>query len=303
MDNQQPNPEEGRVQRLSRKRVLSNNITWETPQIKNKIYIYKLVSSENINIPRYIGISDNPIRRLSHHTSISKLYKNNYKNNWINLEQKNGNEIIMIVFDTANTVEEALIKEEYYITKYNNLTNYILKPTLPNYKKCYLYNIYEEKTYFFTSLQQASKYLNITISGLYRNLINSKWLFSYENNFKEIIKRRASIKTKHLISNDIKYFINHRHAAYYVNCSIGMINLCLTKHRKSANNWLICKINDDFIQYENNHFKKIKCINDGLVFNTIKEASKYYNIDSSCIVKVCKKTRNSIKKYKFEYLS
>jgi len=38
MDNQQPNPEEGRVQRLSRKRVLSNNITWETPQIKNKIY-------------------------------------------------------------------------------------------------------------------------------------------------------------------------------------------------------------------------------------------------------------------------
>ena len=94
MDNQQLNPKQGRVQRSSRKRVLDLKqfIIWETPCIKNKIYIYTLSSSKD-NIIRYIGITNEPLRRLSHHTS--KFYKTNtHKYNWIkkvlseNLETK-----------------------------------------------------------------------------------------------------------------------------------------------------------------------------------------------------------------------
>ena len=49
MDNQQLNPKQGRVQRSSRKRVLDLKqfIIWETPCIKNKIYIYTLFSSKD----------------------------------------------------------------------------------------------------------------------------------------------------------------------------------------------------------------------------------------------------------------
>lgn len=36
-------------------------------------------------------------------------------------------------------------------------------------------------------------------------------------------------------------------------------------------------------------------------FESIKEASEYYNIDSSCITKVCKNKRKTAKGLRFEY--
>lgn len=47
---------------------------------KNKTYIYCLLHNNNV---KYIGKSDNPIRRLKEHIKKSK-YKKTYKDNWIN---------------------------------------------------------------------------------------------------------------------------------------------------------------------------------------------------------------------------
>ena len=39
--------------------------------------------------------------------------------------------------------------------------------------------------------------------------------------------------------------------------------------------------------------KKVKCITTGKIFNSIKEASKFYSVDSSCVTKCCKGKRGS----------
>lgn len=82
MDNQQLNPEQGRVQRSSRKRVLDEYFIWETPCSINKVYVYKLVSSLDM-IPRYIGITSNPKERYNRHVRDKYLNHKSHKNNWI----------------------------------------------------------------------------------------------------------------------------------------------------------------------------------------------------------------------------
>jgi hypothetical protein len=82
MDNQQPSSEQEKVQRLSRKGVLYNiksSIIWETPSIDNKIYLYFLRSNDTI---RYVGITNDPNTRLTHHINY-RLKNKSHKNNWI----------------------------------------------------------------------------------------------------------------------------------------------------------------------------------------------------------------------------
>lgn len=47
--------------------------------------------------------------------------------------------------------------------------------------------------------------------------------------------------------------------------------------------------------------KKIICLNDNEIFNSIKETSEYYNLEASSITKVCKNKQSHTKGYKFEY--
>jgi len=61
-------------------------------------------------------------------------------------------------------------------------------------------------------------------------------------------------------------------------------------------------IDEDFVEYKNNQNKKIICLNDNNIFNTIKEASLYYKIDVSCITKCCKGKRKTAGKMSFKYL-
>ena len=301
MDNQQLNPEEGRVQRSSRKRVLDlkNFIVWETPCIINKIYIYTLSASKD-KIVRYVGITNNPIMRLSHHTSKS-YFNNTYKSNWIKKVLSEGDQIIMTIIDDASDLEKALIKEEFYISKYDGLTNHVLKSTHPGSKICYLYNIYTKESIQFDSLQSAALYLKVTSSSLYESLISNTWLMSFDNDFEKLIQDKYKIKGKNMKTGEICYFLTQEHAAKHIGCSKSMINGCIMGIRKSAKRWLFCKRGRDFPIYNNKHYSSVICINDGLIYNTIKDAAIYYKIDESCIAKVCKGLRKKVSNLRFEY--
>ena len=102
-------------------------------------------------------------------------------------------------------------------------------------------------------------------------------------------------------TGDITYYFSMRDVADYLNCSINLINLCLMKKRLSAKDHLISRNNEPFV---NNYkgLKKVRCITDNIEFNSIKEASDYYNLDSSLISKCCKRKRKSTGGKQFEYI-
>jgi len=302
MDNQQPSSEQEKVQRLSRKGVLYNiksSIIWETPSIDNKIYLYFLRSNDTI---RYVGITNDPNTRLTHHINY-RLKNKSHKNNWIINCIENNFEIEMLVKESFSSYEDALIKEEYYINSIENLTNYEKNPTKPNIVKCYLYDLEKEESIEFESRSAAAKYLNIASGSFKNKIIKRKYLFNYDNNFLELIEKNYKIKSMNIKTKDVKYFLSYSHAAYYFNCSINMINLVLLKKRSSIKRkyLLINKSEsfDDCIIKENT--KKIICLNDNNIFDSIKNAASYYKIDESGITKVCKGKRKTINKLIFKY--
>jgi hypothetical protein len=90
----------------------------------NKTYIYGLVDKNSPNEIRYVGKSDNPIKRLKRHIQISKFnYKNNktltHKDRWLNKINYNVDYVILEECD-KNNWQDCEIK---YILKYKNLTN------------------------------------------------------------------------------------------------------------------------------------------------------------------------------------
>lgn len=297
MDNQQPSLEYRKVQRLSHRRVLSNVISyiiWETPPIRNGVYLYKLV--DNNDQPRYIGITIDPKTRLSHHI---KDKTKSHKTSWIKSCISNNIEIKMVVFKSYIDIEIALRDEEHYINHLNDLTNHELHPTTPNLKECYLYNLESKEIIKFNSVTSAMVYAD-TRGILTARVIKGKYLFSYNNNFEQIIDRIATIKILTPEGTIIKC-VSQYHASKVLNCSKGMINSCLMKIRNNYKGYLISKINEEFGEYRYRHSLKIQCINDNRIFSSIKEASVYYNVDSSMIVKVCKDKRKHVKGLKFKY--
>jgi len=300
MDNQQPRSKKDKVQRLSRKGVLSNtskhSIIWETPSIQNKVFIYQLKDTIS-NTVRYIGSTNNPKERFVHHL---KDKSSTYKGNWIRSVISNNGGIQMVVFDYSDNLNKALIKEEYYLHKFKNLTNICLYPTQGSTKLCYVYDLQTSRSMEFISLASASLYVGCTSNNLLNNFrCKGRYLFSYSDNFSKIIKDRHSFKAKK--DNKILYFVSYNHASWILNCSRGLVNNVLGKISNSINGWVLCKRDGIFPICNPNGYKKVICLDDNIVYPSIQGASSYYGIDGSCIVRVCKGKRKTAGKLRFNY--
>ncbi len=297
MDNQQPSSEKEKVQRLSHKGVLNDKeslIIWETPPNNNKVYVYTLSSTDS-KIPRYVGITVNPVTRLSHH--ITYKDKNPHKYHWIKKVLKSGELIVMTVIEEFDDVEKAREREEELINSLVDLTNIELKPTCPKIKTTYLYNLETEEVTKFISRKSAC--LSINSSNSYNNKLKGKYLISCQNDFYQRIQSKASIKLYNGI--EIKYAVSYQHAAWIVGCSVNMINLCLLKQRKSAKGWNIYFADEDIDEYKIGLWKKVKCINDGKIFTSVNACADYYSIDPSGISKTCKGKRSHCQGLTFNY--
>lgn len=278
------------------KKAVNREIIWKIPVKDNVIFIYQLISSLD-NVIRYIGITNNPSTRLSHHLTEKDK---NHKNSWIKNVLNNNGKIQMVIFDYAENLEHALIKEEKYINKYENLTNLCLRPTQPNTKKCYLYDLQTGKTISFISVSSAAFFVKIQPSSFVGTVIlKSRYLFSFEKNFNTIINELYVMRIKK--GNKILKAISYNHAIWLIGCSRSMINFCLMKQRKSVKGWVIARKDEKFPEYSYGNNKKIKCLTDNKLFTSIKEAAKFYKGDESCITKCCKGLRKSHKGKQFIY--
>lgn len=63
--------------------------------------------------------------------------------------------------------------------------------------------------------------------------------------------------------------------------------------------WCSVKYNQNYSNYKT--FKKVKCLNTGKMYDSIKKASEDNGLDSSGISKVCKGIRKSVGGLQFEY--
>lgn len=299
MDNQQPSLEKRKVQRLSHRGVPGkySNIIWETPSINNKVYVYFLQANNQI---RYVGITNDPIRRLSHHVSRRNNDKS-YKNNWLKKCIKNNIIVEMIIKESYDTHEEAVKREEFFINSLPNLTNLELTPTTPRIFKCYCYDLKSSTVLTFSSIADCKNHLKMRRAFRYNKIHLYRYIISKENNFEQLMKSNYTIKAKNMKTNEITYYMSSRHFSWVHCCILSLVNTTLSGSRKSCKGYLLCHRNNDFNEYFNKRIHKILCVDDGLVFNSAKEAGEYYGIDLSCIVKVCKGKRKKAKNRSFKY--
>ena len=77
------------------------------------VHIYALVETgKAIGEVRYIGITGNPIKRLTQHRQSTE---NNDKGRWVSALRDNGKTVDMILLDTAISRDEAHIRENAWI--------------------------------------------------------------------------------------------------------------------------------------------------------------------------------------------
>lgn len=83
---------------------------------------------------------------------------------------------------------------------------------------------------------------------------------------------------------------------------MGYCQATIIKWLKRGSKLGWCNYNPKEEQRKSKKGKKIKCIDDGRIFNSIMEASKYYSIEDSSISAVCNGKRKTASKRKFEFI-
>ena len=211
---------------------------------------------------KYIGKSNNPKKRFSHHCSVG--YKSNNKTgNWLkSLKKLNLKPIMTIIDETEDNWQDL---ESYWIGQFRtwgfNLTNHTNggegvygggewnnTPVTVFTKEGILFKSFE-------SQKQCASYFRTT-----------------PENVKAVVNGRSILLLK----------------KYQVKLGILKENINTAPNYKPY----------EWINKPDNHWlsKKIKCVEDDLVFNSQTEASKYYNVSVTTINNIIngrsKKTRN-----------
>lgn len=299
MDNQHPSPEQGKVQRSSRKRVL-DNIVWETPRTINKVYIYVLCSTRDMKT-RYVGSTINPHQRYLQHTTKKVregcVTRNTNKERWVIEEFNNGFDIIMRVLESFDDIESALVKEEFLITNALNLVNTHATPTRPGSTPYYVHDLYTNTTELFPSMKEACEAKGL--SYVYSDVTDKQYIFSKEADYNIALFEVSTLKAKK--EERVIYAVNQTHLARLIGCSKSAVNMSVMKIRGCVKGWDIARIDEEFNARKNTHRRKVICVNDGLVFDDAVIAGKYYNTDPSCIGKVCKGFRKHTNNLVFKY--
>jgi len=161
------------------------------------------------------------------------------------------------------------------------------------------------KKYGFTQrLTEFSKRLN---NGIIPKILKEKYFIKFPNfNLDIMLNSLKRYKIIEIKSNKALYFTQIEDISKFLKCSKSLVTDCLSNIRKSAKGWQIYHSEDDVQEYKRKNDRKIVELNSkGEIineFNTIKECSDFYNIDSFCISKVCRGKRLHVKHHIFKYI-
>jgi hypothetical protein len=217
-----------------------------------KTYIYTLEHPETKEI-KYIGKTNNPQRRLRHH--LAKKKSKCYVNSWLDSLKNKGLKPIMTIID--ETEEDWQSLEIYWIAQFKawgfNLCNHTLGG---------------EGAY------GSGKWNNVPVSLYHKD---GEFIKSFESG-----NHCASyLKTTR---ENVGACLNGRNILllkkYQVRKGTSIENIGNSKNRKDYQ-WK----NKPHVHWIS---KKVKCVEDDIVFNSVSEAANYYNILSTSISNILK---------------
>ena len=167
---------------------------------------------------------------------------------------------------------------------YSLKSNKILSKTLN--KDGYVHNTLigdnKQRIYTITHRLVAEIFISKIIG---KDIINHKDLNKTNNNYKNLEWCTQSENVQHAFDNGAynNYYKLRKEGSIKIKSS-GKNNYFYNKKGKDALNSI-----------------KVICLNDNKIFDCIREAADYYNIDRSNITKVCKNKLKSTKKMIFKY--
>lgn len=179
-------------------------------------------------------------------------------------------------------------------------------------KKCVRISVKDLKNIkYYNSLTEASLENHIPFSIINRcckgeriTAGNFYWLFqeNYNDSWKPIPNNNSvavvCIETK-------KIYKSITEASKDTNCLDSHISSVCKGERISTNNlhWVYLKEYKETYEIKTpNNFRKCQCVETGEIFETLTEASKKFNLDSSSISKCCKEQKRTCGKFHWKYL-
>ena len=226
-----------------------------------KTYIYILQDPRN-NLVKYVGKSNNPRRRYTSHLVYTPKNKS-HCHRWIQSLKKKGLKPIMTVIDEITGDWEWL--EQYWIEQFKHW-GFVLTNHTKGGEGAY----------------GAGQWNNVSVTAFTKEGVIIK---SFES-------QKQCAQYFNTTQGNVKAVVNGRNTLllkkYQIKLGILKENINPAPNYKAY----------EWSNKPNNHWlsKKIKCVEDDLVFNSQTEASKYYNISVTTINNIIngrsKKTRN-----------
>lgn len=187
-----------------------------------------------------------------------------------------------------------------------------------NYNAKKIINLYTNEI-FDCEIEAVKKY-NLNHNNLIIALKNPKtrkcngqiWMY-----YEEYLENKVDIDlisktpqgTKIICLNDMKVFDTIKEASIYYQCDSSAISKVCKGIWSNTHKLCFMYYNEYLKQLEDNipittpktRVKKVICLEDNKVFNSITECAKYYRIDSNSISRVCSKKGNHAGGYHFMY--
>lgn len=258
------------------------------------MYIYKITNLINGKI--YIGQTVRSIsKRWTEHCKPSSIKKSNITKAILKYGKENFN--IEEVY-RADNIWELNKKEIYYIKKYDS------RDKTKGYNIAYGGNSTRKKQKqivctctgeIFDSMSQASKFYNINVGSISNVCLGKSktcrgMVFSFLKDWDGMLISKIKPKNKPkkiMCINDGKTFDSIAQASKFYNISQSKISLVCNGKRATCNNLSFIFINHKIKNNIKAKKRSVKCMNDHKIFNSITEASRYYNISKTGIRKSC----------------
>lgn len=238
-------------------------------------FIYGILNEET-NELRYIGKTKDVEKRFKEHLSLAKSTKRKKSaiHKWIMyLFNKNIN-VNYVVIDEVENNQELNDLEIFYIDYYKFLGCRLLN--LTGGGEGGLGCKYTEEQKLQNSKRQGGKYFVDNFGNIYYSpAVAAKKLGLYESCIRKILKNnnRSTIKG---------------YSFSYIDENTNITNVINKLKLKS--------------DIYNNRYNRKVLSDEGRVFNSVQEASEYYNIENKAIIKCCLKTIYKTKNKTFCYL-
>ena len=286
-------------------------------KIDKEFYVYEYIRSDTME-PFYVGKGKgNRYLDISHRNKYFKMISNKIK-------------ILVNILNNNLTEEEAFDLECWYINEYKYVYGYNLcnisdggdgvsgiKRSLETKQK--LSNANRGKRLGIKLSEETKKKMSISRTGQKRNE-ETKRKMSIASTGRIMPKGSDSKISKEVVCiNTGEVFGSMIEASNKTGTIDRMISQCCRGERKSTTSksgermyWMYksdydLKSENEIIvllkdKSKNKVNKKVVCLNDGNIFNTITEASKFYNVFAQNISACCKGKIKTVKGLKFEYI-